>query len=47
MPNRTIIIKIMKTIMRIIIIDLFINKNRIKEIKSRIRIKNRIRIKSL
>ena len=29
----------MKTIMRIVIIDLFINKNRITEIKNRIRIK--------
>ena len=37
----------MKTIMRIVIIDLFINKNRITEIKNRIKIKNRIRIKGL
>ena len=33
--------------MRIVIIDLFINKNRIKRIKNRIKIKNYIKIKNL
>ena len=47
MFNRTIIVKIMKTIMRIIMIDFFINRDRIKEIKGRIRIRNRIKIKNL
>ena len=37
----------MKTIMRIVIIDFFINKDRIRRIKGRIKIKNHIRIKSL
>ena len=47
MLNRIIIVKIMKTIMRIVIIGFFINKDRIKEIKNRIKIRDRIRIKDL
>ena len=47
MFNRIIIVKIMKTIMRIVIIDFFINKNRIREIKDCIKIRNRIKIKDL
>ena len=37
----------MKTIMRIIMIGFFINKDHIKGIKNRIKIKDRIRIKGL
>ena len=37
----------MRTIMRIVIIDFFINKDRIRGIKSRIKIRDRIRIKGL
>ena len=47
MFNRTIIVKITRTIMRIIIIDFFINKDRIRGIKGRIKIKNRIKIRDL
>ena len=47
MLNRTIIVKIIKTITRIIIIGLFINKDHMRKIKSRIKIKNRMKIKIL
>ena len=47
MLNRIIIVKIMRIIMRIVMIDFFINKDRIKRIKGRIKIKNRIKIKGL
>ena len=47
MLNRTIIVRIMKTIMRIIMIGLFINKDYIKGIKNRIKIRDHIRIKGL
>ena len=47
MLNRIIIVKITKIIMRIVIIDLFINRDRIKKIKNCIKIKDRIRIKGL
>ena len=47
MPNRTIIVRITKTIMRIVMIGFFINKDRIKEIKNHMRIKDRMKIKNL
>ena len=47
MLNRTIIVKITKTIMRIIMIGFFINKDRIKGIRDRIKIKDRIKIRGL
>ena len=47
MFNRIIIVKIIKTIMRIVMIDFFINKDYMREIKGRIKIKNRIKIKDL
>ena len=47
MLNRIIIIKIIKTILRIVIIDFFINKDRIKEIKDRIKIKDYMKIRGL
>ena len=47
MLNRTIIVRIIKIIMRIVIINLFINKDRIKKIRDRIKIKNRIKIRDL
>ena len=47
MLNRTIIVKIMKTIMRIVMIGFFINRDRIREIRDRIKIRNRIKIRDL
>ena len=47
MLNRIIIIKIMKTIMRIVMIGFFINKDHMRGIKGRMRIKNHIKIKNL
>ena len=47
MFNRIIIVRITETIMRIVIIGFFINKDRIKEIKDRIKIRNRMKIKGL
>ena len=47
MFNRIIIVKIMKTIMRIVIIGLFINRDHITKIKNRMRIRDRIKIRGL
>ena len=47
MLNRIIIIKIMRIIMRIVMIDLFINKDHMRKIRDHMRIRNRIKIRGL